>query len=232
MADTYSVAKSSGNIRRDRIRKARARIAAGHYDNDTVLDIMMSARRLDRILCALDVCPVGQGHLYRDLVAESLSKILGGIVDPSLSRTEIPASGGRVDIELPLRTESLNAFPLWNRWADRYQIRSILVETKNEKAQASVEDVSQLAGYLDATNLSQFGILVARNGFSKNAIQNIACMARHGKRLIIPLDHHQLRELGRASRAGATSSMQYLRRQETLLLQGDRVTVSSPNRHK
>ncbi len=219
MADIDIVPNRSGKIRWDRVKKARNRIAAGHYDNDAFFGRILSPRRLDRILFELDECPVGQGHQYRDLVAESLSKILESVVDTPLSRREVPAAGGRADIELPLRTERLDAFPLWDRWAERYQIRSILVETKNEQAQASVQDVSQLAGYFGSTSLGRFGVLVARNGFARNAVTNMAAMARIGASLIIPLNHGQLCELGRASRDGPGASMEYLRRRETLLLQ-------------
>lgn len=211
--------RKSGKIRWDRVKKARARIEAGCYDNDTVLEQIFSPRRLDRILSDLQKCPVGQGHPYRDLIAESLSNILGDVVDTPLSRPEVPAAGGRADIELPLRTEMLPVFPLWESWARRYDVRSILVEAKNEQSQAGVEDVSQLAGYFGSTNLSQFGILVARKGFSKNAYENLATMARAGKSLIIPLSHDDLGQLARASKDGLDESMRYLRRRETLLLQ-------------
>jgi len=60
---------------------------------------------------------------------------------------------------------------------------------------------------------------VARRGFTRNALQNLATMARDGEMLIIPLDHKGLTELGKASRRSPVASMEYLRRRETLLLQ-------------
>jgi len=213
------VKSTSGKTRRGRIKNARARIEAGYYDAPVVLDAILSPRRLDRILAELNLCKIGDGNDYRDLVTESLSKILGDVVDSALSRTEIPATGGRADIELPLRTEALDRFPLWDRWAKKYEIHSILIEVKNEKTPATFRDVNQLAGYFSSTKLSQFGILVARSGFSRNAYESMASKARDGDSLIIPLRHNELRELGRASRNGLKESMEYLRRRETLLLQ-------------
>lgn len=184
-----------------------------------MLNKILSERTLNQILLDIDGCPVGNGHKYRDLVAETLSKCLGDVVDVPLSLCEFPVSGGRGDIQLPLKIEVLQGRPLWQHWAHRYGIRSIIVESKNEKTQASVEDVSQLAGYLDQSGLGRFGILVARMGFSKNAVANLSAMARRGERLIIPIAHDQFRELGKASKKGMTATMEYLRRQETLLLQ-------------
>jgi hypothetical protein len=183
------------------------------------LDKILAARRLDRILLDLDSCPVGQGHEYRNLVAESLSKSLAEVIDVPLSRCEFPAAGGRGDIELPLRTEVLPDYPLWQRWSAKYDARHVIVETKNEKGQAGVEDVSQLAGYLNQVGVGRLGLLVARNGFSRNAIQNMSVVAKGGQSLIIPLDHEHLGELAKASRNGPKASMEYLRRRETLLLQ-------------
>lgn len=214
------MAKSSGQHRWDRVAKARARIANGLYDDASVLDTILSPRRLDRIQFDLDHCQIGQGHQYRDLVAESLSKALADVVDVPMSRCEFQSAGGRGDIELPLRTEVLPDFPLWARWSTRYDVRNVIVETKNEKKQAGVEDVSQLAGYLNQLGVGRFGFLVARNGFSRNAMQNMSAVARRGDNLIIPLAHEHLSELGKASRKGPQATMEYLRRRETLLLQG------------
>jgi hypothetical protein len=132
---------------------------------------------------------------------------------------EFPAEGGRGDIDLPLRTEILSRYPLWDHWARRYEIRSVIVETKNEKKQASFEDVSQLRGYFDFTKLGRLGILIARMGFTSNARKALVGIAKDGRSLIIPLDHGGLKEFIRASKDGPEASMQYLRRQETLLLQ-------------
>jgi len=127
------VAKAAGQIRRDRVAKARDRIEAGKYDAPSALERILSQRRLDRIIADFNKCLLGQGHEYRDLVAEHLSCSLKYMVDVPLSRAEFGVAGGRIDIELPLRTERLGEYPLWARWADRYKIRSIIVESKNEK---------------------------------------------------------------------------------------------------
>ena len=211
------MAGGSGTIRWDLVRKARARLAGGQYEPPSVLDAILSTRLLDAVLLDLDACPVGDGHRYRDLVAEVLSGALGEIVDEPLARKEIPAAGGRGDIELPLRLEKLDEFPLWNRWERRYDIRSVIVETKNEKRRGRVEDVSQLAGYFNATKLGRFGILVARKGFSSRAMQNMTDIARDGSSLILPLDHEDLHQLVKATQDG--HGMEYLRRRSTLLLQ-------------
>jgi hypothetical protein len=171
---------------------------------------ILADRRVDRIQPDLDKCPIGEGHKYRDLVAESLTKSLGGVVDAPLSRKELGVSGGRADIELPIRIEALSNFPLWDHWARRYEIRSIVIESKNQ-------DIGQLERYLNHAGLGSFGIFVARKGFGRNALTNLAKIAKDGDRLILPLDHEGLHQLAKASRAG--NGMEYLRRQETLLLQ-------------
>lgn len=209
----------SHSIRKDRVAKARQRIAAGSYDASGVIDSILSNRLLDRVLKDFDRVPVGAGHEYRDLVAECLAASLSNVIDVPLTRTEFLAGGGRGDIDLPVRTEVLRDFPLWDHWTRRYAVRSVIVETKNEKNKASVEDVSQLEGYFGRTKLGRLGILVARMGFTANARQALKGMARDGTSLIIPLDHHGVKELARASKDGPAASMEYLRRQETLLLQ-------------
>ena len=213
------MAKTSGKVRWGRVNSARARIERGFYDHPAVLDKILSTRRLDRIMADLNNYPVGDGHQYRDLVAETVSKCLADVVDVPLSRREFQAAGGRGDIDLPLRIEALNDLPVWSRWAMKYDMRSIVLESKNERDQASVEDVSQLAGYLEQVGVGHFGLLVARNGFSRNALKNLSSVARGNHNLILPLNHAQLRELGKASKDGSQATMEYLRRRETLLLQ-------------
>ena len=211
--------KTSSKVRWDRIRKARTRIEQGFYDDPAVLDKILAPRKLDRILKDLNKCPVGDGHQYRDLVAEVVSKCLSDVVDVPLSRREFKAAGGRSDIELPLRIEALTDLPVWSRWADKYDMRSIVLESKNEKHQSSVQDVSQLKGYLDLLGVGRFGLLVVRNGFSRNTIQNLSRVAKENRTLILPLDHEQLGELANASKDGSKATMEYLRRRETLLFQ-------------
>ena len=209
----------SGKVHWDRVEKARDRIKRGLYDDPKVLDNILSPRRLNRIIADLNKCPIGDGHKYRDLIGETVSKCLSDVVDVPLSRREVAAAGGRGDIELPLRIEALIDLPVWARWADEYDMRSIVLESKNEKSQASVEDVCQLSGYLDTLGVGRFGLLVARKGFSRNATERLSSVARDSRNLIIPLDHEQIGQLAKASRKGSMATMEYLRRQETLLLQ-------------
>ena len=215
------MANRSSKIRWAKVEKARARIERGLYDIPPVLDKILGSRGLDRVLNDFNKCLVGDGHRYRDLVAETISNCLSDVVDIPLSRIEFKSAGGRGDIDLPLRIEALNDKPLWTCWASKYDIRRIVLESKNEKAQAGVEDVSQLAGYLNQPGVGRFGLLVARNGFSRNAIENLSSMAKTNLNLIIPLDHDQLGELAKASRKGSMATMEYLRRRETLLLQAN-----------
>ena len=86
---------------------------------------------------------------------------------------------------------------------------------------ASVKDTGQLDNYLNNGDFGGFGILIAREGFSRNAMDNMSTIAKKGKGLIIPLDHGQVRELARASQHGSKATMEYLRRRETLLVQGN-----------
>lgn len=210
---------TSDSIRKDRIAIARKRIANGTYDAPGVLDAILSSRLLDQVLSDLDIVPIGAGHAYRDIVSECLASSLLHVVDVPLSRTEFAAGGGRGDIDLPVKTEVLGSYPLWDHWARRYDVRSIVVETKNEKKKASFEDIGQLEGYFDHTKLGRLGIFVARKGFSANARKRLGTLARDGAKLIIPFDQFALKEFARASAQGPERSMEYLRRQETLLIQ-------------
>lgn len=86
-------------------------------------------------------CPKGQGHKYRDIVAEVFALSLNNIVDVALIRREFPCKGGRGDFELPLRIERMNKYQLFKSWSSDYKIRSIIVEVKNTKGKATPSDI-------------------------------------------------------------------------------------------
>jgi hypothetical protein len=213
------VTHRSGNTSWERVERARTRIEQGCYDSPAVIDSILASRRLDRILNDLERCPIGEGHAYRDLVAEALANCLSDVVDVPLVRREVAVEGGRADIELPLRIEALEGLPLWRQWVQAYRLRSIMVETKNEKNQAVVADVSQLTAYLSQGSFGRLGMLVTRRGFTANAMRSLAATAKRGEFLIIPMTQEHLQGMAVASEIGSGATTEFLRRRATLLLQ-------------
>lgn len=209
---------NQAHLRWDRIAKARARLEAGFYDDPQILDAILD-RCLDDIIVDVVNCPVGDGHRYRDIAAEAISVSLGQVVDPFLMRKEFSSQGGRGDIELPVRTESLSEYPLWDSWSRRFGIRSIVVEIKNTRSHASVRDIQQTLAYLVTSRLGRFGMTVSRSGFSRGARKQLRAIAASDDYLVLPFDQDDLEALLRVSGRGADATMEFLRRKETLLLQ-------------
>jgi hypothetical protein len=168
------------------------------------------------LIHAIDQCPAKEGDRFRDLVAEVCALALDGIVDVPLIRKEVAVCGGRADIELPLRSENLNSFRQLTTWHAKYDIRMILVETKNLAEAAKHEDVSQLQSYS-----GRFGVIVSRNGFTTAAWKTLHETAKKGEYLILPLDGADLTHLLKARKKGVPTLETILRRKETHLLQYD-----------
>jgi len=167
----------------------------------------------------LKECPKGQGNLYRDIVANVLAFSLGEFVDLPLMRKEFPCKGGRGDFELPLRIENISRFPLWERWYDTYKIRSIIVEVKNKKSQATPQDVAQTLCYIVTANLSKLGLLVSCNGFRESAMRQLRAISATNEYLILPFDQKDLEYLASLHDSGGTKCMELFRRKATLLAQ-------------
>jgi len=165
----------------------------------------------------LDLCPVGDGTLYENLVMDSFAKILSGIVDITLARQQVLIKGGFCDIEFPICTEVVDKYPLWNKWCDQYNVTSLLIEVKNMKYQASYEDVNQLGGYLSVGDCGHLGVLASRNGFTKGAMSVIRSLAKNNI-LILPICHEDLKLLMEFSMQNSLKVMTFLRRRGNLLL--------------
>lgn len=182
-------------------------------DQDKTVEILTQG------LLALKKCPVGAGHKYRDIVAEVFANSLRSLVDLSLMRREFPCKGGRGDFELPLRIESLTDFPLWDKWCDKYNIRSIIVEVKNRKTQAMPRDVAQILSYIVTANLGKFGILVSRSGFRGSAMRQLQAISSTNEFLVLPFEQKDLEYLDTLHIRETSKCMEVFRRKATLLAQ-------------
>lgn len=205
-------------MRWDLIARQRTRIQAGFYDDTAFLKEFFE-RSLDDIVGDIVGCPVGDGARFLDVTAQAISRSLGPVVDPALMRKEFSSKGGRGDIDLPVRTESISEYSLWNFWCSRYSIKSIIIETKNLTPEAAVSDIQQSLSYLVTTGLGHFGMVVSRSGFTPPAMEQLESIASGNEFLLLPLDQHDLVQLVRASDEGPSKPMEFLRRKETLLLQ-------------
>lgn len=205
-------------IRWDRIDSVRRRMKGGFY-SDTATERGLLAgcmRDLMRDLKRVEIGPE-QATIYRDLAAEVFMRGLRSILDFRLARKEFGAEGGRGDIELPLRKELLDRYPLLSRWAAEFQVSSLILEVKNSKVASGPSDVSQVRGYLGSPGLGRLAVLASHSGFSKKARNRLSELAYNDHILIIPLAHADLCALVRAR--NATSFLEILRTKETLLLQ-------------
>ena len=160
-----------------------------------------------------------KGSTYRDIVADILGFSLGQLVDLRLMRREFSCKGGRGDFELPLRIENISEFPLWERWCDTYRIKSIIVEVKNKKSQATPQDVAQLLCYIVTANLGKFGLLVSHYGFRQSAVKRLRAISSTNEFLILPFDQIDLDYLMTAHACGPEKSMELFRQKATLLAQ-------------
>lgn len=224
IADNHDeMSADDGPIRDWLVAKTKAFLDAGFYDDEWIAKQIWHASRratipFDSLIQGIRECPEGDGDQFRDVTAESLVECFGDVVDGAWVRTEFPSSGGRGDIEFPLSVENLGNYYLWQDWSRRYEIRSILVETKNTRTRASIRDVQQTLGYLVTTRLGGFAFLVSRKGFSRNAIANLRQIAQGDKYLILPFDETELCEYIQISSLDRHDSLVYLRRKQTRLL--------------
>ena len=165
----------------------------------------------------LKSCPIGDGELYEHLVGDSIAKILYGIVDSAIAGQQISIGEGFCDIEFPICTEVIDKYPLWDRWCDQYNVKSILLEVKNMKKKAAYEDINQLEVYLRDGDFGKLGIIVSRSGFARSADSTIRSIAKKGI-LIIPISHEDLQLLLEFSMQNTLKVMTFLRRRGNLIL--------------
>lgn len=209
------------------IHKARARIEAGYY-GDPVIESRLLSKALDAMIKRLTRCPLEaessaiKGNKYRDLTADLFTLCLDYVVDLALLRKEFGASGGRGDLDFPVRIEEFGKpdYYYWRDLHERYGLMSVVVEVKNLRQRASVDHIAQLEGYLRHSSLGRVGFAVSRRGFSKNASQRMVSCAHDGDCLILPFSQNTLRRFAFARKRGPANTMRFLRRQESLLAQG------------
>lgn len=210
-------------IRWEKVLNAHERIESGFYDifeeeiNEAI--VYSTTLRRELLMGELEMCPIGDGRQYHNIVTTIMEESLGDIVDCELVRQEFSAQGGRGDIELPICIEKLQEYPLWEAWCHRYIVKSILIEVKNMKTKANFQDVGQLEHYLNVAKKGRFGILISRSGFTKNAIKSLHLSATDNQNLILPLSHCDLKLLLELSMRGKLEVMKFLRQKETRLLQ-------------
>ncbi len=208
----------------EKVRLARRRIEEGFYD-EGLLEDLVEWGFLDRFVERIASCPYvsdehpNAGNTFRDLTAMVLAASLPHVIDRPLIRIEFQSEAGRGDIDLPLRIEALGNDCVWMGWVRRYGMTSIVVEAKNMRNKAGVEEVRQLEDYLRNGSLGRMGFLVSRNGFSKNASHKIIEQAHRKECLIIPFSAKTLGGLATAAKVGPQATTKFLRRQETLLMQ-------------
>lgn len=183
-------------------------------------DCIVAERVHLRILAErLAKCEIGDGNGYRDVVADVLVRSLDSIVDPEYVRLDPPCANGEADIELPLALERLGHNLLFQIWTNRYDLRSIVVEVKNQQDPCPVGHVDQLFRYLDSNDYGRFGLIVSRSRFTKNALRELRDTAARGEKLMLPLGHQDLHDLISARAVSSSRVMQHLRRLETRLRQ-------------
>lgn len=167
-----------------------------------------------------DSCPVGNGMEYQRIATKIFVFCLGSLVDPEFVREEVPVEGGRIDSELPLSLENLHEYSLWAHWGHRYAISSIFLEMKNRRTKGSSGDIRSLRGYLASADRGRFGVLIARSGFSRDAIKTMrGCVGGKEDYLILPFDHSDLRALTQAKEGGSKKVETFFRRKATQLVQ-------------
>ena len=127
--------------------------------------------------------------------------------------------GGAGDFELPLRIENISKFPLWDKWCEKYEIRSIIVEAKNKKSEATPRDVAQILSYIVTANLGKFGILASRSGFRESALMQLRAISSTNEFLILPFDQKDLEYLLTLDSCRPNKCMELFRRKATLLAQ-------------
>ena len=226
----------------EKIQRARQWIESGFYTDPEILNDAIEEgfhRYCDRLLrdieenrdkdntaelfaqALLDLkrCPVGAGDRYRDIVADVFVRSLDQLVDVSLMRKEFSCKGGRGDFELPLRIENLSRFALWDKWCEKYDIMSIIVEVKNKKSQAAPRDVAQILSYIGTANLGRFGILVSRSGFRQSAMEQLRAISAKKQFLVLPFEQKDLEYLATLNTCEPGKCMELFRRKATLLSQ-------------
>lgn len=199
---------------------------SGHYFDPEVADYIDSIilggcnPRAQRLLTELDMIPVGDGPAYEDATFASLKECLGEIVDQERARQHVYVEGSYCDFELPWCWSRLYRHPYWVPLWEKCRIRSILGEVKNTSGPATTADVGQLKQYLDAARTGGFGLLISRNGFSKNARKLLRSHTLASPQLLIlPLEHSDLKILLEKSLQSARQVADYLCGKEIELLQ-------------
>ena len=209
---------SDGQPRSDLIERVNARLQEGFYEQSAVIDrtVELLAADLQR---NLDSCPVGEGNAYRDRVRDVCEFVWSDVFDKANTQVEISNCGARIDIEFPIRLESLLSFPLLVQWVQRYGATSIFAEVKNEKRKAVISDAKQIVGDLAVARRGKVGFLVTRRGFTLATMRYLGALARCHEYLVLPLSHQDLGELIRRRLLGATATMEFLRIRQGELLQ-------------
>jgi hypothetical protein len=186
-------------INQKKIKQARDSIRMGMYEAPEiiakVIDLVVADLRPSVLRRELASCPVGNGSEYRDLTARVWIKALDGAVDVPFVRREFPVAGGRGDIDLPFRFAAMQGQSKVAEWGRRFEMRSILVEVKNEQHPGGVEHVRQIADDVASSPLGRIGFLVCRNGLTTDAQKRLNDVNRNRNMLVLAFNHGELASL-------------------------------------
>jgi hypothetical protein len=162
-------------------------------------------------------CRIGDGKAFERLTIDSTAKIFEGLLDHKEILVQEKHAGGYSDIEFSFLSENLEKFPCFKPLFYRYNIKSVIVEAKNLKCKAGHEDATQIADYLRTAKKGNFGLIVSRNGFTKNALERLSSYAKNEDILILPLAEREIRFLLRLRIRHMKHVYRYLRIIETRL---------------
>ena len=189
-----------------------------HFDHIFNQIIHCPTKRVKNLMKKLDMCPGSDGDSYKNVVFEASKAFFGEIIYAEGAICERSSKGGRIDIELPFRASMLYKYPFWKPWYYEYKIRSILIEVKNT-VKGNYSNGVQLQGYLTGAKRGRFGLVVSRNGFTKNILLNLRSYTEDNNGLILPIDHNDLKELLQLSTIDLGEVVNYLSDKEKKLLQ-------------
>jgi len=208
---------AKAKVRHDKMTIAKGLADAGFYDTGMFKEAV-TPEVVERIANDLECFPIGEASIYGALTMGVMKAFLRGLIDwDSAGRRSLQTS--QIDIELPINPEALQKYPLWQHWCRQYAVKSIIIETKNNRCRAKPEDVQRLKSSLDVADKGRFGMLISRSGFSRSSTKILRKYACDDQVLIVPINHNDLRMLLRLSMQDQLEAMSFLRRKETLLLQ-------------
>ena len=167
---------------------------------------------------ALRDVPVGAANssLYEDTCGKVLEFLFSPDLGPAKSQSLTLNRSQRRDFIM--KNEARDGF--WASMRERYRADYLIVEVKNTKGKVGNGAVWQLAGYMKEKGVGFFGMLIARNGVTKD-VANPAILDQwiHANKMILPVSAEDLRTMIEMRDGGGSPT-------EFLDSQIDRIRVS------